>query len=156
MDLKQDSLDEKFFNLMMRVRRLGLDQSCLEHEAVTPAQVTFLDWIADRPGCGVQDIANGLNLTPPTVSVGIRKLEDSGLVERQPNPIDKRSVQFFLTERGRSLQEKIRIAHRRKFQRILAGLSSAEQETLIQLLQRALQYAEISQSKVNGQDNGVE
>lgn len=144
MSSKQESLDERFFNLMMGIRRLGFDQSCLEHESVTPAQVTFLDWIAERPGSGVQEIADGLNLTPPTVSVGMRKLEDVGLVERQPNLSDKRSVQFYLTKNGDALHRKIQVAHRRKFQRILSGLSASEQKTLIELLQRALRGTEIN------------
>ena len=139
---------DRFLNLMMRVRKLGLDTNALEIEAVTPAQITVLDWIAASPGCGVQEVADGLGLTPPTVSVGVRKMEESGLVERKPNPSDKRSVQFFLTERGRAIQEKIQSAHRRKFRHLLAGLTAQEQETLIQLLERAIQTAEANPSTI--------
>ncbi len=140
--------EERFLNLMKRVRKLGLDTNVCMDESVTPAQVTILEWIAASPGCGVQEIADGLGLTPPTVSVGVRKLEESGLVERKPNPSDKRSVQFSLTEQGQNLQEKIQVAHRRKFQRLLAGLNTQEQETLLQLLERAIQTAEDNPSSI--------
>ena len=140
--------DERFLNLMKRVRKLGLDTNACMHGSVTPAQVTILDWIAVSPGRGVQEIADGLGLTPPTVSVGVRKLEESGLVERKPNPSDKRSVQFFLTEQGQILQEMIQDAHRRKFQRLLAGLNTQEQETLLHLLERAIQTAEANPTQI--------
>ena len=140
--------DGRFLSLMMRVRKLGLDTSALEIEAVTPAQITVLDWIAASPGCGVQEVADGLGLTPPTVSVGVRKMEENGLVKRKPNPSDKRSVQFFLTERGQAIHEKIQNAHRRKFRHLLAGLTAHERETLIQLLERAILTAEANPSNI--------
>jgi len=134
--------EERFLDLMSRVRKLGMDMRSLESAAVSPAQMTLLDWIAAMPGCGVQDIADGLKLTPPTVSVGVRKMEESGLVERKPNPMDGRSVQFFLTRRGRLLQQQIQDSHREKFRRLLAGLTQQEQETLLGLLERAVRSAE--------------
>jgi len=133
---------ERFFALMKRIRKLGLNSRPFESTSLTPAQMTLLDWIATSPGCGVQEIAAGLGLTPPTVSVGVRKLEESNLVERMPDPQDGRSVQFFPTLRGQALQRQIQAGHREKFCRLLAGLMAEEQETLLQLLERALQAAE--------------
>jgi len=133
--------EERFFKLMKRLRKLGLDTNSLD-ATVSPAQMSLLDFIAASPGCGVQDIADGMRLTPPTVSVGVRRMEESNLVERKPNPLDGRSVQFFLTRRGQALQRQIQNSHRKKFRRLLDGLTSQEQETLLQLLERALQAAE--------------
>ncbi|MDD2696053.1 MAG: hypothetical protein PHD58_09010, partial [Anaerolineales bacterium] len=79
-------------------------------------------------------------------SVGVRKLEESSLVERRPNPMDGRSIQFFLTRRGQALQRQIQDSHRQKFRRLLAGLTPQEQEMLLQLLERALQTAEAENS----------
>jgi len=138
--------EERFFELMKRVRKLGLDTHSIEDSSVSPAQMALLDWIAASPGCGVQDAADGLGLTPPTVSVGVRKLEESNLVERRPNPLDGRSIQFFLTRRGRALQRQIKDSHRNKFHRLLAGLVPQEQEMLLGLLERALNAAEAKNS----------
>ena len=136
--------EERLYGLMKRLRKLGLDTHPLGDAAVSPAQMALLDWIAASPGCGVQDVADGLGLTPPTVSVGVRRLDEINLVERKPNPQDGRSVQFSLTRRGHSLQRRIQDSHRRKFQRLLAGLSPQERETLLHLLGRALDTAEIT------------
>jgi len=133
--------EERFFELMKMVRKLGLDTHPLENVPVSPAQMALLDFVAVYPGCGVQDIAKGLGLTPPTVSVGVRKLEESGLVERKPNPIDGRSLQFFLTRRGQLLQRQIQDSHRNKIRRLLSGLTPQEQEMLLGLLEKALSAA---------------
>ena len=137
--------EERFFELMKRLRKLGMDSQTLDAE-VSPAQMSLLDWISASPGCGVQDIADGMRLTPPTVSVGVRKMEEGNLVERKPNPQDGRSVQFFLTRRGQALQRQIQASHRQKFRRLLAGLTPQEQETLLQLMERALLAAEAENS----------
>jgi len=137
--------EERFFAVMKRLRKLGLDTQSLD-AAVSPAQMSLLDWIAASPGCGVQDIADGMRLTPPTISVGVRKMEESNLVERKPDPRDGRSVQFFLTRRGQALQRQIQASQRQKFHRLLAGLAPQEQETLLQLMERALQAAEAKNS----------
>ena len=135
-------VEERFFELMKRVRKLGLDTHPLGDSPVSPAQMTLLDWIAASPRCSVQDIADGLGLTPPTVSVGVRKMEESNLVERKPNPMDGRSVQFFLTRRGQALQRQIQNSHLNKFRLLLADLTPQEQETLLGLLEKALNAVE--------------
>ncbi|MDF1499652.1 MAG: MarR family transcriptional regulator [Anaerolineales bacterium] len=134
--------EERLFKLMRRVRRLGLDDHHSGDEMLSPAQMALLDAIASQPGCGVIEIAKELEITAPTVSVGVRRLEESGLVEREPDPVDGRSIQFFLTRRGQSLQRRIQENHLRKFRRLLDGLQPEDQETLLNLLQSALDAAE--------------
>lgn len=133
---------EIFLALMSRLRKLGMGGSASGTALVSPAQMALLDWIAASDGCGVQDIADGLNLTPPTVSVGVRRLEEAGLLKRKPNPQDKRAVQFFLTAKGQSLQKQSQNFRRQKLELILSGLTQQEQETLLELLGKALQAAE--------------
>lgn len=133
---------EKFLALMDRLRKLGMGASASGTALVSHSQMTLLDWIAASDGCGVQDIADGLGLTPPTVSVGVRRLEEAGLLKRNPNPHDKRAVQFFLTAKGRALQRQSQDLRRQKLELILSGLTPSEQETFLGLLDRALQAAE--------------
>ncbi len=133
---------EQFFNLMNRLRKLGMGNSASGTALASPSQMALLDWIAVSNGCGVQDIAEGLGLTPPTVSVGVRRLEDVGLLKRKPNPQDKRAVQFFLTAKGQTLQRHSQNFRRHKLELILSGLTPEEQDTLLTLLGKALQAAE--------------
>lgn len=133
---------ERFFQLMSRLRNFGVGSSESGTALVSHAQMALLDWIAAADGCGVQDIADGLNLTPPTVSVGVKRLEEAGLLKRKPNPQDKRAVQFFLTAKGQSLEKQSQTFRRQKLELILSGLTQQEQETLLELLGKALQAAE--------------
>ncbi|KAF0108102.1 MAG: MarR family transcriptional regulator [Anaerolineaceae bacterium] len=133
---------ERFLHLMNRLRKLGLGNPSSGTGLVSPAQMALLDWIAASHGCGVQDIADGLKLTSPTVSVGVRRLEETGLLERKPNPQDKRAVQFFLTAEGQSLRQQSQNFRRKKLELILSGLTRPEQDTLLQLLEKALHAAE--------------
>ncbi|MDO9301355.1 MAG: MarR family winged helix-turn-helix transcriptional regulator [Anaerolineales bacterium] len=133
---------ERFLQLMNRLRKLGLGNSVSGNAQISPAQMALLDWVAASNGCGVQDVADGLGLTPPTVSVGVRRLEDVGFLKRKSNPQDKRSVQFFLTAKGQSMQQQSQDFRRKKLELILAGLTPQEQETLLGLLGKALQAAE--------------
>ncbi len=135
--------EERLLRLLERMRALG-PASPPPDDAdtpVTPAQLVLLDWIAASPGCRIQEVAAGLGLTPPTVSVGVRRLEEAGLLERRPNPRDRRSQRLFLTARGASLHQRAREFRWCKARRLLAGLSPQEQETLLSLWERALDGA---------------
>ena len=142
MKMDNTSPEEKALRLFIRLRQLDFDHCPDVSGLISPAQMALLDKIAEHPGCGVQDIADHLGISPPTVSVGVSKLEESGMVERKPNPNDARSVQFYPTERGEALHEKFHKSRLRKFRRLMAGLNLKEQEDLLQLLEKALNHAE--------------
>lgn len=136
------SLEDQLMDLFDRLRKLAFNRNPLENSTVTMPQLTTLEWIAERPGCGVQDVATGLNLTAPTVSVGVRRLETSGLLERRPDPQDGRAVQLSLTAQGQTLRERALAFRQDKMRRLLRGLSAEEGSTLLTLLERAINAAE--------------
>lgn len=138
---------ERLLALFNRLRRIALGHNPLEGTGVTGSQLALLDRIAASPGCGIQEIADGLGLTAPTVSVGVRRLEEAGLLERQPDPADGRAVRLFLTDRGRALQQQARTFRLDKMRWLLAGLTLQEQEMLLALLERAIDAAEASQDR---------
>jgi len=136
------STAEQLVSLFDRLRTLAFRQNPLEDEAITMPQLTLLERIADRPGCGVQDVADGLNLSAPTVSVGVRRLEEKGLVERQPDPEDGRAIQLFLTTQGQRLHKRALAFRRSRMQQLLKGLTLEERQKLLDLLERAVTSAE--------------
>jgi DNA-binding MarR family transcriptional regulator len=144
---KNSTAEARFSELMKRIRRLGLASVNSEEWPASPAQMTLIDWIALNPGCSVQAIADGLSLAPPTISISIKRMEQNGIVERRSNPSDARSVLLFLTQYGQGIFEKHQIFQKRKIKHLLSGLSQEEQETLIELLTRALQSAEMGCKK---------
>jgi len=134
--------EERLLKLFDWLRRLMLGQHPLEDGGVTGPQLALLDWVAASSGCGIQEIADGLGLTAPTVSVGVRRLQEAGLLERQPDPADGRAILLFLTAQGQALHERARAFRREKMRRVLAGLTLEERATLLDLLERAINAAE--------------
>ncbi len=134
--------EDQLVGLFDRLRQLAFDQHPLTDSGVTMPQLALLDWIAASPGCGIQEMALGLGLTAPTVSVSARRLEAAGLVERRPDPQDGRAIQLLLTTQGQALHQRALAFRREKMQRLLAGLSLPERATLLSLLEQALNAAE--------------
>ncbi len=132
---------QRFLQLATRLRRLG-DRSPAQEIAVTPSHFALLEAIAEMPGSNLQHIADALRLSPPTVSIAIRQMESTGWVERRPHPQDRRAFQCYLTAEGQKVYQQAVATHRRKFERLLQGLTPSERNTLLTLLERTLQAAE--------------
>lgn len=136
-NLKQSA--EKFLYLMDRLRRMGPQSAPPKEANISLSQLAFIGYAASNPGCGIQAMASGLNLSKPTVSIGVGQLEEAGFLTRQPDPQDGRAVQLFLTPQGLSLQQRSHEFRCKKFELLLTGLIPEERMTLLNLLEKALQ-----------------
>ncbi|HNS51858.1 MAG TPA: MarR family winged helix-turn-helix transcriptional regulator [Anaerolineae bacterium] len=134
--------EERLLASIDRLRRTAQGRSVPDAFVVSGPQLTLLEWVGASPGSGITEIAGKLGLTAPTVSVGARRLEDAGLLERQADPQDGRALRLFLTSEGQAMLQKARAFRLDKMRKLLAGLSSEEQEKLMGLLERALEAAE--------------
>ena len=132
----------KFLSLLTRVRQLGPDTPPPEEAQITPALLTMLEQVASNPGLGTQAMAEGLGLATPTVSIGVRHLEESGLLTRQPDTQDGRAVQIFLTPKGKDLYQRTQKFRCQRFERLLSELTPGERNNLLDLLERAINAAE--------------
>lgn len=93
-----------------------------------------LSTLAVSDGTNQLELVRLTHLRPPTVSVILRRMEEEGLVARQADPDDRRSVRVYLTDKGRNL-DKENIERIKALDRIaLSGVSEGEIETLMALL----------------------
>jgi len=136
--------ENRMLDLLKRMSRLPVMKPPSESPLSMP-QVAMLNWIAHSPGCGVREIAQGLCVTPPTISVGVRKLIKNGWLEQREDPQDRRARPLFLTEKGDAFVEFVQQHHTQTIKAFLSGLSIHEQEQLISLLDRAIGALETSQ-----------
>jgi DNA-binding MarR family transcriptional regulator len=139
-NLKQTA--EHFFTLINRLRHLGSDAPPTQEADIAHSHVSILDYVAASPGCGIQDIARGLDLATPTVSIAVRQLDEKGLITRRPNPRDGRAVQVFLTQKGETLHQRMHRFRLQKFECLLEGLTAQQRTTLLDLFEQALDSAE--------------
>jgi DNA-binding MarR family transcriptional regulator len=66
------------------------------------------------------------------------RLETRGLLQREPDPRDRRGKLIALTDDGRALVDEVVAAHVANEQRLLADLSRGERERLASLLRSLL------------------
>jgi DNA-binding MarR family transcriptional regulator len=79
-----------------------------------------------------------LGLTSGTISVRMDRLLAEGLVDREPDPDDRRNVRITLTAKGRELFERVAPAHLANERRLLAPLTADEEALLAGLLRKLL------------------
>ena len=82
------------------------------------------------------DLTNASMLTSSGTTKRLDKLEQAGLIAREPDPADRRGTLISLTPEGRRLIDALTPAHLDNERRILGGLSEAEQRQLADLLRR--------------------
>lgn len=66
------------------------------------------------------------------------RLVDAGLVERRPDPGDRRGTRVALTRRGKSIVDRAVETHLANEERLLTGLDETERRTLDDLLRKLL------------------
>ena len=89
-------------------------------------------------GVAQRRLMEELGLTSGTVSVRMDRLVEQGLVDRQPDPDDRRNTRITLTDAGRAVFERAVPAHLANERRLLSSLSDAEQDLLATLLRKLL------------------
>ena len=106
------------------------------HPELDSAAYGLLVRIAVAEEVRVTDLAEYFSVGKPTVSRQIALLEEQGLVTRARNSSDARSRHLELTESGRAMLERARIARREALAAQLATWPSADLTAFTELLQR--------------------
>jgi len=107
-----------------RTRSLGL----------TRAQWQALFHLARNEGCNQATLADLLEVEPITLARLVDRLEAGGLVERRPDPGDRRARLLFLGERAHPLLEQLRALGAETREIALAGIDEDERNLLMSLL----------------------
>ena len=81
-------------------------------------------------------LARALAVTAPNLTLLLDRLQDRGLIQRERNPLDGRSQNVVLTEKGRRLARDAAAAAEPMERELLDNLSGAEHAMLIELLDK--------------------
>lgn len=76
------------------------------------------------------ELAKRTNVSPPTVSVSLQKMERAGLLERRTDENDQRSVRVYLTEEGHALNDRIYTEFYKVDMQLEAGFSQEEKKMI--------------------------
>jgi DNA-binding MarR family transcriptional regulator len=75
-------------------------------------------------------------LTSSGTTKRLDRLEQAGLIERAPDPDDRRGTLISLTTKGRELVDEVSDAHLANEARLLESLTAAERKQLAALLRK--------------------
>jgi DNA-binding MarR family transcriptional regulator len=106
---------------------------------VTRPQWRVLSVLLRNEGTNQGGLADLLEVEPITLCRMVDRLQEGDLVERRPDPADRRAWRLFLTDKARALLEQMRPLAETMFADALEGLSSEEQAQMMAALDRVRQ-----------------
>ena len=110
----------------------SMDQ--LKCSNMSPARFDVLAQLSVAPGISQQELSNRLLVTKGNTTTLLDKMTAQGLVERRPDPEDRRSYRLYLTEEGGRLAETLIPSHEDFILKHMSALSDEQQRTLLALL----------------------
>ncbi|MBX0329528.1 MarR family transcriptional regulator [Oscillochloris sp. ZM17-4] len=133
----------RFLQLLERMRhqRAGPALERLGALGLTHSHMRLLRMLAPDHKLAMKEIADRLQLTPPSVTALTRRLVATGLIERRHHVDDSRVVLLSLTDAGRDLHQQLYHEQLQAMANLLAGLSDEEQQLFLDLLDRAVTFA---------------
>ncbi len=131
-------MDENIGMLMAQVSRLirrAFDEKA-RTIGVTRPQWQVLTLLSLHEGINQGGLADVLEVEPITLGRMIDRLQDAALVERRPDPADRRAWRLFLTEKARQLLEQLQPLAVEMIEASLDGVSPEGRSAMTQGLQR--------------------
>jgi DNA-binding MarR family transcriptional regulator len=111
-------------------------------KSMTMNQMRALHILYRDAGVLQRDLAEKLGITPAAISPAIRDLENQGLVIRQRDEADARSMRLHLSDVGRELIEQNLALRRRALMNLFKEMTHDEQLMIVQAFERALAHME--------------
>ena len=111
-------------NFDRRARALGL----------TRAQWRVMAHLAPRQGINQTALAEILEIENITVARHIDRLQETGWVERRPDPDDRRAWHLYLTGKARPILDQMELLAVETQEEAMAGLTESERGRLLTLL----------------------
>ena len=113
--------------------------NALEKMELTAAQGRIMGFLAHtkQPPCP-RDLEAEFQLSHPTVSGILSRLEQKGFIELRTDPDDRRCKRIYVLPKGKECQDLMHQTIQETERRIVDGFSPEEQEQFAFLLQRAI------------------
>jgi DNA-binding MarR family transcriptional regulator len=96
-----------------------------------PGQELLLMQLFDRDGQTQSELLDSVGLDHSTVSKSLRRMQDAGLLVREPAPHDRRVMVVHLTDKGRAMREPIAALWQTLEEASARNLSEQEAESFV-------------------------
>lgn len=114
------------------------EQSGLHHKGMSPARVNLLCELLEHGSVPMNSLASALFIAPRSVTSLVDGLEREGIVERIPNPRDRRSTLVSLTKSGRKEALVLGPANREHMASLFGTLPDDEIKLVVDVLRKLM------------------
>ncbi len=130
------------YGYYLRILHHCADQTmtaALERMDLTAAQGHIMGFLAHQqePPCP-RDIETEFQLSHPTVSGLLSRLEQKRFIELRTDPSDRRCKRIYVLPKGRECHERMHCTIQENNRRIIQGFTPQEQEDFARMLQKAI------------------
>jgi DNA-binding MarR family transcriptional regulator len=132
MDDTDEPLVDEFWALSRRLRAMA--REALAEWDVTPSQARALGVLRRHGPLRLGDLAEHLRIVPRSATEVVDALEERALVDRRPDPADRRATLVALTARGDEVATGIRAARTSGAGSLFAQLPAPDRAELARLL----------------------
>lgn len=109
-------------------------QSKIEPYGVTIGMWYFLRVLWNGDGLTQRELSLRIGTMEPTTLAALRSMERNGFIRRERNADDRRRINVFLTDLGRSLEADLLPLAKKVVEDSVRGISNQDQEELLQIL----------------------
>ena len=106
---------------------------------ITPVQYGLMTAVAALPDLDQTALGQEVGLDRTTTADVVKRLEDRGLLDRRPNPLDRRTRHVRLTAEGERMVDLLQGDMTRAQDRLLQPLRPAERAMLMDLMRRLVE-----------------
>ena len=108
----------------------------LEQDNITLGLLYPIIYIAKHEGCTQKQLGESLFMDNGYVTRTLKKLESLQMIKRITNDDDKRIINLFLTDNGKSVFEKSRMLFKKWDDQVFSGINNKEKEQIMSLMQK--------------------
>ncbi|WP_262285608.1 MarR family winged helix-turn-helix transcriptional regulator [Micromonospora sp. MA102] len=130
----EESLAETFWAVARRLRHQS--KRTLEPWEINPGHARALAVLMRHGAVRLSTLAEHLHIAPRSATEVVDGLAERGLVERRPDPVDRRATLVALTAEGDRVGEAIRVARAAEAERFFGALDPADRDELTRILRR--------------------
>lgn len=130
----EESLAETFWAVARRLRHQS--KRTLEPWEINPGHARALAVLMRHGAVRLSTLAEHLRIAPRSATEVVDGLAERGLVERRPDPVDRRATLVALTGEGERVGEAIRVARAAEAERFFGALDPADRAELTRILRR--------------------
>lgn len=136
MNVNMNIENEPIYMLLHQLVHLSKYQAFqhLEKFKLKPGQAGILFVLSGSGKLSQRELASKIGITPPSMTVALRKMEELNYVGREPDEKDQRIIRIFLTEKGKNCVKEIKDVMEQMEEVLFQTISQEEKMLLRRLL----------------------